>query len=48
MPAKIERRKILKETERIESTSDDKLFGVLPEQSESEIKWVQLHQMFDR
>ncbi len=48
MPAKIEERKILEQTEIQERTTSDNLFSGLVEQSESEIRWVELHQMFDR
>ena len=48
MPVNIERREILKKKEIHESTNEDYTFGAFTEQSESEIKWVELHQMFDR
>ena len=48
MTAKIERREILKQKEIKESTNVDYPFIGLSDQSESEIKWVKLHQMFDR
>ena len=48
MPTNIEGRERLNETEVQQSTSGDYLFTGLVDQSESEIKWVKLHQMFDR
>ena len=48
MPAKIEGRKNLQQTKLKELVAGDSLFTDFPEQSESEIKWVKLHQMFDR
>ncbi len=48
MTAKIELRKMLKQTDLKESTTSDSLFAGLPEQNESEMRWVKLHQMFDR
>ena len=48
MPANIDSKEMFKQKE-VEETShaDYSLIG-LAEQSEIEIKWVQLHQMFDR
>lgn len=48
MPAKIESREILNQQEIKESTNSDYSFIGLVDQSESEIKWIKLHQMFDR
>ena len=48
MPAKIEGLEILKQKEIQESTNSDYSFIGLADQSESEIKWIKLHQMFDR
>ena len=48
MTAKIERREILKQKETQESSNRDYSFIGLADQSESEIQWVKLHQMFDR
>tara|TARA_Y100001968_G_C18997018_1_gene544095 strand:+ start:400 stop:546 length:147 start_codon:yes stop_codon:yes gene_type:complete len=48
MPAKIEGREILKQTGIQESTNSDYSFMGLTDQSESELKWIKLHQMFDR
>ncbi len=48
MTSKIEEEKLLKQTELIDSQPRNKLFDVSLEHSESEMKWVQLHQMFDR
>ena len=48
MPANIEGREMLKQKDINESTSGDYPFVGLGDQSESEIKWVKLHQMFDR
>ena len=47
MPSNIECREMLKQNEFHESSNDD-WFIDLSDQSESEIKWVKLHQMFDR
>ena len=48
MPANIERREFLKQKEIQKSANVDYPFIGLADQSESEIKWVELHQMFDR
>ena len=48
MPAKIEERKILKQTEFAEPVIGNNSFGGLKAQSESEIRWIKLHQMFDK
>tara|TARA_Y100001968_G_scaffold318097_1_gene347878 strand:+ start:898 stop:1044 length:147 start_codon:yes stop_codon:yes gene_type:complete len=48
MPAEIEGREMLKQKETDNSTNCDISFMGLADQNESEIKWVQLHQMFDR
>ena len=48
MPTKIEDSAILKQIEIPESTNSDCSFIGLADQRESEIKWVKLHQMFDR
>ena len=48
MPVNLEDREILKEKEIEESTHVDYSFIGLADQSESEIQWVKLHQMFDR
>ena len=48
MPAKIEGREMLKQKEIQESTNSDYSFVGLADQSESENKWIKLHQMFDR
>tara|TARA_Y100001968_G_C18847656_1_gene476575 strand:- start:96 stop:242 length:147 start_codon:yes stop_codon:yes gene_type:complete len=48
MPAKIEGREILEQKEIQESTNVDYSFLGLAGQSESEKKWVKLHQMFDK
>ena len=48
MPVKIENREMLNQKKIQEPTNDDFSFIGLADQSESEIKWVQLHQMFDR
>ncbi len=48
MPADIEGREILKQKDIQDSTNGDCSFIGLGDQSESEIKWVKLHQMFDR
>ena len=48
MPAKIEDREILEQKEIQESMNGDYSFVGLAGQAESEIKWVKLHQMFDK
>tara|TARA_Y100001968_G_C19204986_1_gene641853 strand:+ start:620 stop:766 length:147 start_codon:yes stop_codon:yes gene_type:complete len=48
MPVKIEFREKFKQQEIQESTNSDYSFTGLGDQSDSEIKWVKLHQMFDR
>ena len=48
MPANIKSREMLKQKEVQESTNVDYSLLGLADQSESEIKWVKLHQMFDR
>ena len=48
MPTKIQGREIFKKHEIKDSTDADYSFIALADQSESEIKWVKLHQMFDR
>ena len=46
MPVNIEGREMLRQKEIQESTNVD--FIGLADQSDSEIKWVKLHQMFDK
>ena len=48
MPANIDGREMLKQKEIQESRNIDYPFIGLGDQSESEIQWVKLHQMFDR
>tara|TARA_Y100001968_G_scaffold126992_1_gene115867 strand:- start:103 stop:249 length:147 start_codon:yes stop_codon:yes gene_type:complete len=48
MPANIEGRETLKQKEIQESDNGEFSFVGLADQIESEIKWVKLHQMFDR
>ena len=48
MPANIEGRKIVKQKEIQKSTNVDYSFIGLADQNESEMKWVKLHQMFDK
>ena len=48
MPANIDSREMLKQKEVQESTNSDYSFIGLADQTESEIKWIKLHQMFDR
>ena len=48
MPAKIECQGELQQKEILESTNIDFPFIGLANLSESEIKWIKLHQMFDR
>tara|TARA_Y100001968_G_scaffold44717_1_gene34801 strand:- start:114 stop:260 length:147 start_codon:yes stop_codon:yes gene_type:complete len=48
MAVNLEGREILKDNEIEESTNVDYSFLGLVDQSESEIQWVKLHQMFDR
>ena len=48
MPAKIEGREMLKQKDIQKTANDDYSCIDLMDQSESEIKWVKLHQMFDK
>jgi len=48
MPANIEDREILKQKEVQDSKNCDYTFFGTADQSDSEIQWVKLHQMFDR
>ena len=48
MPANIEGREILKQKEIQESTNVEYSVLGLADQSESEITWIKLHQMFDK
>ena len=48
MPTENQGREMLKEKEMQKSINDDYYLYCLAAQSESEIKWVELHQMFDR
>ena len=48
MPVKIDGGEMLKQKEIPESTYLDCALVGVAEQSESEIRWVKLHQMFDR
>ena len=48
MAAKIEGIKILKEKEIQEPSNVEYSLNGLLDQSESEIKWIKLHQMFDK
>ena len=48
MAAKIERIEILKEKEIQEPSNVEYSLNGLVDQSESEIKWIKLHQMFDK
>ena len=48
MAAKIEGIEILKQKEIQEPTNVDYSLNVLVDQSESEITWIKLHQMFDK
>ena len=48
MPAKIEGKEIVKQKEIQEQNDRDYPFIGLADQSESEIKWIKLHQMFDK
>ena len=48
MPVNIEGREMLKQKDIQESTNGDFSCMGLVDQSESEMKWVELHQMFDR
>ena len=48
MSANIEAREVLKKKEIEESKSGDYTFISLGDQSESEISWIKLHQMFDK
>ena len=48
MAAKIERIEILKDKEIQEPSNVEYSLKGLLDQSESEIKWIKLHQMFDK
>ena len=48
MPVNIDSREMLEQKEIKESISGDYSFVGLAGQSESEIQWVKLHQMFDK
>ena len=48
MPANIENREMLEQKEIRDSINGDYSFVGLLGQSESEIQWVKLHQMFDK
>ena len=48
MAAKIEGVEILKQKEIQEPTNVDYSLNALVDQSESEITWIKLHQMFDK
>ena len=48
MAAKIERIEILKNKEIQEPSNVEYSLNGLVDQSESEIKWIKLHQMFDK
>ena len=48
MAAKIERIEILKDKEIQEQSNVEYSLNGLVDQSESEIKWIKLHQMFDK
>ena len=48
MTAKIEAQGMLKEKEIHKFTNRESSFMGLSEQNDSEVKWVKLHQMFDR
>ncbi len=48
MSVKIELSKSLKQSELDESTTYNTLLSVIVDQTESELKWIRLHQMFDR
>ena len=48
MTVNIEGQKFLKQKEIHKSTNVECAFIGLADQSESEIKWVELHKMFDR
>ena len=48
MAAKIEGIEILKQTEIQDSTNVEYSLNSLVDQSESEITWIKLHQMFDK
>ena len=48
MPSNIDVREMLKQKEIQDSSNSEYSFIGLVDQSESEIQWVKLHQMFDR
>ena len=48
MAAKIEGIEILKQKEKQDSTNIEYSLNCLVDQSESELTWIKLHQMFDK
>ncbi len=48
MPANIDSREILEHREIQESINVEYPLIDLPDQSESELRWIKLHQMFDK
>tara|TARA_Y100001968_G_scaffold327903_1_gene373923 strand:+ start:1654 stop:1800 length:147 start_codon:yes stop_codon:yes gene_type:complete len=48
MPVEMERREKIKQKELQESKTVDFSFIGLADHAESEIKWIKLHQMFDK
>ena len=48
MPANIDSREMLEQKEIQESNDFEYSLIGLPDQSESEITWIKLHQMFDK
>ena len=48
MPSKIEAQSFVKKAELKQSDTYENIYGVLSEPSDSELRWVKLHQMFDR
>ena len=48
MPLKVDGGEFLNTNEINESAKSEIFFGVMSDISDSELKWVQLHQMFDK
>ena len=48
MPVKIDTREIIEQKEIQESTNFEYSLVEVEDQSESEMKWIRLHQMFDK
>ena len=48
MPTKIDNREMLEQKKMQESNNEDNSLIDLSDQSDSEITWIKLHQMFDK